>query len=187
MKLIIDIGSNVLEGFRKLNSLGDISDDDRKIFVEANPECWEYLDNEVPKIKNSRLIKKALDVKNGTVELITRADKKSDVAATILGESFLVDSLNSWNIQVEHYNRYTVDTITLMDILEEEKGEYESIILKLDAEGVEYEVIRQIIDEKIPINKIFCEFHVHNKEQNDQMNDIIKSLDDVKIDYYPWD
>jgi FkbM family methyltransferase len=187
MKLIIDVGCNVLEGFKKLNLQENITDNDRKIFVEANPECWDYLEMMVPSISNARLIKRALDIKKRKVQLITRADKRADVAATILGETFLLDSLRRWNIEINEYNSYEVETITLSDIINEEKKDCEKIVLKLDAEGIEYDVIRQIIEEDIPIDVIFCEFHIHNDHQNQVHTDLVEKLNQKNIKFSYWD
>lgn len=187
MRLIIDVGCNVLDGFKKLSSIENINKDDRKVFVEANPECWHFLENEISKLENSEFIQKALDTTNRTVELITRADKKTDTAATILGKKFIEDSLNRWNIKVDNYLTYYVSTITIQQIIESQKLNFDSIILKLDAEGVEYSVLQQILDNDIHIDKIYCEFHVHNIEDDNNKNILIEKLIKKGISVFNWD
>lgn len=187
MRLIIDVGCNVLDGFKKLSSIENINKDDRKVFVEANPECWHFLENEISKLENSEFIQKALDTTNRTVELITRADKKTDTAATILGKKFIEDSLNRWNIKVDNYLTYYVSTITIQQIIESQKLNFDSIILKLDAEGVEYTVLQQILDNDIHIDKIYCEFHVHNIEDDNNKNILIEKLIKKGISVFNWD
>lgn len=187
MRLIIDVGCNVLDGFKKLSSIENINKNDKKVFVEANPECWHFLENEISKIENSEFIKKALDTTNRTVELITRADKKNDTAATILGKQFIEDSLNRWNIKVDNYLTYYVSTITIQQIIESQTEKYDSIILKLDAEGVEYTVLQQILDNDINIDKIYCEFHVHNTNDENHKNILIEKLIKKGISVFNWD
>jgi FkbM family methyltransferase len=186
MRLIIDVGCNTLQGFKRLIPIEKITTNDKKIFVEANPECWEYLEQAVPTIKNSQLIKKALDVCNRTVELITRADNKTDTAATILGKDFIESSLNRWNIKVSDFTKYLITTTTLEEIIYGQNTQYESIILKLDAEGIEYSIIQQIIDKNLPINKLYCEFHIHNSIDDKKRQKLIQALEAKNILVQDW-
>jgi FkbM family methyltransferase len=186
MRLIIDVGCNELQGFKRLIPIERITTKDRKIFVEANPECWEYLEQTISTIENSHLIRKALDTSNRTAELITRADNKTDMAATILGKHFIESSLNRWNIKVKDFNTYKIATTTLEEIINEHHDHYESIILKLDAEGVEYSIIEQIIERNLPINKLYCEFHIHNNKDEEKRQNLIKALEARNISVYDW-
>jgi FkbM family methyltransferase len=187
MQLIIDAGCNLLSGYRKLTSLESISAEDRKIFLEANPECWDLLDKYIAEIPNSKLFKKALDTEVRAVELITRADECSDTAATILGQKFIEQSLNRWNIKVDSYNTYRVETITLERIIAQEGRGFDSVILKLDAEGIEYQVLPQILELKLPINKVYCEFHVHSQEDEQKRLNILHAAQRHGLEILPWD
>lgn len=187
MRLIIDVGCNVLEGFKKLKYIENVKDEDFKIFVEANPECWHFLDSEISKIPNSVFLRKALYKENTVIDLITRADKRTDTAATVLGKQFIEDSLNRWNIKVDKFNEYSVSTITIEDIIKIHNHKFESIILKLDAEGVEYDVINQILEKNIPIDKMYCEFHIHNENDNLRKQELLKKMSLHNIQFFNWD
>lgn len=188
MKLIIDVGCNKLQGFIKLESLENITNEDQKIFVEANPECWDFLEKNISSIPNSLFIKKALDTQTREVQLTTRADNKTDMAATILGQEFIEKSLNRWNIKVKDYQQYTISTVTLKELLSlHQNSKYDSIILKLDIEGMEYSVIQQILDDNINVDKIYCEFHIHTPEENSLKAKLIEGLKDKGIQILDWD
>jgi FkbM family methyltransferase len=187
MRLLIDVGCNVLQGFKKLLSIERITTKDKKIFVEANPECWEYLELALSTVENSYLIKKALDTSCGTAELITRADNKTDMAATIVGKHFIERSLDKWNIKVRDFNTYKIPTTTLEEIINSHRNQYESVILKLDAEGVEYSILEQIIQNNLPIDKIYCEFHIHNEDDEKRRQNLIRKLEARNITVCDWE
>lgn len=188
MKLLIDAGCNKLQGFSKLKNIEDIKDTDRKIFIEANPECWDFLENNISNIPNSIFVKKALSTEIKETQLITRGDLKSDTAATILDKKFLEDSLNRWNIKVPNYIEYTINTTTVKEILESQKNvKFDSVVLKLDIEGMEYDVLRQMIDENIAVDKIYCEFHVHSSKEDNLKLQLINELHHKGIQILNWD
>lgn len=164
MKTILDIGSNNLAGFKHLNTIESIQDEDVKIFVEANPECWNDLEKEIQYIKNAFLVKKGLDIKIRKTVLMTRDDVNKCIGATIMGEQFINDSLHRWGIKVDKFKHYDIDTTTIFDLIKEFNIVTDKCILKLDAEGVEYSVLKQILDNNISFAKIYCEFHVHNEK-----------------------
>jgi FkbM family methyltransferase len=189
MKLLIDAGCNKLQGFSVLKNIENISDNDQKIFIEANPECWDFLEKDISNIPNSIFIKKALSTEIKETQLITRGDLKSDTGATILDKKFLEYNLNRWNIQVPNYVEYVINTTTVKEILESQKNnKFDCIVLKLDIEGMEYDVLQQIIDENIYIDKIYCEFHPHHsKEVNLVKIKLIKELQKKGIQILNWD
>lgn len=186
MKTILDIGCNNLAGFNFLKNFESINEEDTKIFVEANPECWADLEEDIKSIKNSFLIKKAIDVEVKETRLITRADENKCIGATIMGKEFMVDSLERWNITVDEFNYYDISATTISNIIEQFKIDTEDCILKLDAEGVEYNVLNQILDNNIKFKKIYCEFHVHNQDDEAKKRDIIKKLLNKNQEIVEW-
>lgn len=186
MKTILDIGANNLEGFDLLKKIEAVKNEDKKIFVEANPECWLDLENYIKFIPNSSLIKKALDTDVKTTTLVTRADKNKDIGATIMGKKFLTDGLKRWNMSVDEYNYYDVETTTILNIIEDFKIDTEECIFKLDAEGVEYGVLNQILENNILFKKIYCEFHVFNEESNVKRENIIKAFKSKNQEIIEW-
>jgi len=186
MKTILDIGCNNLDGFKLLKTQETINDEDVKIFVEANPECWIDLERDIKSIENSFLIKKAVDTEVKTTTLITRNDKIKDIGATIMGEKFLTDSLGRFNIKIDKYNHYNIETTTIIDIINDFKINTEECILKFDAEGVEYAVLKQILENNIIFKKIYCEFHVHNQQDENKRQNIINSFKEKNQEIVEW-
>ena len=185
MKTLLDIGCNDLAGFRLLSSIESISEDTRKIFVEPNPECWDDLDKDLTQIPNSTLIKKAVSFDGKDVTLVTRKDELKCTGATIMGDKFFTDSLNRWNIKAEP-NYYTVPSITLENLIKEHSIYTPECVLKLDAEGIEYELLRNILNSGILFKKIYCEFHVHNEEDQHKKTQIIHELMTRNYDIQEW-
>jgi FkbM family methyltransferase len=186
MKTILDIGCNDLAGFNLLKNFECINEEDLKIFVEVNPECWEDLEKDIKSIKNSFLIKKGIDTEVKETTLITRADENKSTAATIMGEKFIHDSLNRWNIKVDKFNYYNIDTTTILNIIEEFQINTEECVLKFDAEGVEYQVLNQILDNDIKFKKIYCEFHIHDEKDYLEKENIIEKFRNKNQEIIEW-
>ena len=157
-KVIIDIGSNKLGGYRKLVDILGITDDWYKVFVEPNPENHEYLERETGLIHNSTLIKKAVNATGSPVTLTTRADREGDIAATIYGKDYLDKTLSKFSQQADGYITYNVEGITISELL---KPHYnKDIYLKIDCEGAEYEILMNFPEMYFKnIKRIFVEFH----------------------------
>ena len=66
--------------------------------------------------------------------------------------------------------------------IKEFKIKTEECILKLDAEGVEYDVLNQILDNDIKFKKIYCEFHVHDENHYIEKQNIIKRFQNKNQD-----
>jgi len=169
MNIYIDIGTNLMQGFREISMIENIDDSWIKIFVEPNPECWQDIENNINSLENSFLYKNAISTENKTVKLITRADNKKDMAATIMGEEYLKNSLSKWGINVNEFSTYEIETITPDDLFKNINPNDE-VIVKLDAEGVEYEILEDMINKGFNIKKLYCEFHVQSQEDESKKN-----------------
>ena len=175
MTTILDIGCNDLAGYRLLNKYEHITDDNRKIFVEVNPECWTDLHEALKDIPNSTLIERGVSMNGEDATLVTRADELKCTGATIMGDDFFRDSLNRWGIVAES-NYYQIKTTTLENIIKDYSIDTNDCILKLDAEGIEYDLLRWIIDSNIKFKKIYCEFHVHNADDQARKSLLLNDL-----------
>lgn len=124
--------------------------------------------------------------KIGEMTLATRPDELKCTGATIMGDDFLKDSLNRWNIKVPNFKYHTVPTTTIQDIISEFDITPSDCILKLDAEGIEYNLLKTLINEKIIFKRIYCEFHVHNYNDQNNKNIIINELRNMGCDIREW-
>lgn len=187
MITLLDIGCNILGGYDHLQKYEDITGDNvRKIFVEPNPECWSEIEQRLASIPKATLVKKAISLTGGTVELITRADVTADIAATIIGKDYLEASLAKCNMFVDKFNRYKIESITIEKIIEEFSIIPEDTILKLDAEGVEYDVLNDIINHNINFKKIYCEFHIHNEVDINKKMSLLSQFADKNLIIIDW-
>ena len=187
MKTLLDIGCNTLGGYDHLQLYENIIGSDiRKIFVEPNPECWFKINERLTNIPNSILLKKAVSKNTGTVELITRADVQEDIAATIKGKDYLVGSLSKCNMSVDKFNTYQIESTTLKDIINEFCIVPEETILKIDAEGAEYDILEDIIENNLLFKKIYCEFHIYNEADIIKKTSLLDQLREKNITLIDW-
>jgi len=184
---LLDIGCNVLGGYEHLKKFESIdSDAIRKIFFEPNPECWNTIEEKLAYVSNSTLVKKAVSKQKGDVELSTRGDVVADIAATIMSKEYFETSLARCNMYVNNFNTYKIQSVTITDILNEFNIVPEKTILKLDAEGVEYDVLSEIIANSYSFNKIYCEFHIHTNVDSNRKAELIEQLNSKNITIIDW-
>jgi len=187
MITLLDIGCNILGGYEHLQQYENITGKDiRKIFIEPNPVCWSTVEQKLNSIPNATLVKKAIAVTEGIVELITRGDVVADIAATIIGKEYLEASLAKCNMFVDNFNTYKIESTTIKSIIHEFNIIPENTILKLDAEGVEYDVLNDILINKINFSKIYCEFHVHNDADIEKKKLLLKQFADRNQIIIDW-
>jgi FkbM family methyltransferase len=187
MTTLLDIGCNTLGGYEHLQQYENITGSDiRKIFIEPNPECWAEIEQRLASIPKATLVKKAISSTEGTVELITRADVTADIAATIIGKDYLEASLAKCNMFVNDFNRYKIESITIKKIIDEFNIIPGDTILKLDAEGVEYDILSDIIRNNINFKKIYCEFHIHNDVDMSKKISLLKEFADRNLNIIDW-
>jgi FkbM family methyltransferase len=163
MKTYIDIGANTLGAYRKFKDKWGIDDTWQKIFVEPNPENFETLDRAVPLIPNSMLIKKAMTDTGMPTEIITRADRRGDLAATTMGRDWLKACMAKFDQSADGEVVYPVDAITMWKLMEYVKGD--RLYIKMDCEGAEFGILRDwpfyMCD---LIEEMYVEFHPMNDE-----------------------
>ena len=163
-KVIIDIGSNKLGGYRKLVEILGITDEWFKVFIEPNPENYDYIRHETENIPNSAFIQKAVNSTGASVVLTTRADREGDIAATIFGKEYLDDMLTKYGQKADGYVSYEVDAITISEILEQVRDK--EVYLKIDCEGAEYEILMNFPEKYMGnIKRMFVEFHSNINNQ----------------------
>jgi FkbM family methyltransferase len=187
MTTLLDIGCNILGGYEHLQRYENITGDDiRKIFVEPNPECWSIIEEKLIIIPNATLVKKAVSISKGIVELITRGDIAADIAATIISKDYLEANLAKCNMFVDNFNTYKIESTTIKKLIDEFNIIPENTILKLDAEGIEYEVLNDILDNHIRFNKIYCEFHIQNSTASTRKESLLKRFVERDLTIIDW-
>ena len=77
-------------------------------------------------------------------------------------------------------DRYiAVEALRLKDLLKDQNV----FFLKIDIEGAEYEVLRDIKDDLVNVQNLFIEFHV-KKDEDNKLDEILKWIKDAGFDYY---
>lgn len=182
--MYIDVGANLLDGYKKLLPELGITDEWNKIFIEPNPECKEFLDIKEKEIPNAYFYPCAVGAVSGFGTLTTRADVQCDVAATIYSKTYLEKMLNKYGQQLTGVNEYDIPVITLDEIIDLFYAD--EIYLKLDCEGAEYDILEGLKN-KSKIKKIYCEFHVFTDEEKLRSEKIILDYKNFGIEIIKWD
>jgi FkbM family methyltransferase len=183
---LLDLGCNILDGFNCLKQYEVITENDRKFFVEPNPECWEEIEQKLTTIPNSTLIRKAVHIADGMVDLITRSDVSSDIAATIIGREYLESNLAKCNMFVDDFNTYKIESTTIESILREHNIIPHDTILKMDIEGMEYDILNDILQHNFLFKKIYCEFHIHNNDDIQKKLALANQFANKNIQIVDW-
>lgn len=185
-KCYLDLGSNSLGAFDKLRGELGITDEWQKVFVECNPECYEYIYHRMGGIPNSRLLEVAIAQENKEIEIITRDDQKGDSACTTQGLDFINLSIGESNQAIPSYLTYKVQGRKIEDILSEIDAD--EIYCKIDIEGSEYELLENFPAQYLhKIVKLFVEFHAHDEPMRERRDKIISHYHSLGIILLPWD
>lgn len=185
-KCLLDIGTNSFGGYRKLKELLHIDDSWEKIFIEPNPEHYENIMRTIKDIPNSKYLEVAIAPENKEYELLTRDDMEGDSAATIMGEEFITNSIGSVNQANPSYLSFKVQGMKIEDILKDITAD--EIYLKIDAEGIEYDLLENFPEQYLPrIKKIFVEFHAHDDKMRARAHIIIQYYKSLGVELLNWD
>ena len=187
MKYFIDAGCNLLQGYSKLKEIENITDETIKIFIESNPECCFHIEEKLKNIPNSFLFKNALSITNKKYSVITRSENTCDIGATIMGKDFFDSSMAKYDIFDNNPNVYEVESITLKEIFDKFDIDLSQCILKLDIEGMEYLILNDLISKKTLPPKIYCEFHIHNLEQQQEKDSICRKFFNLDTAILDWE
>ncbi len=149
MKIGIDCGANI----------GLVTQDllkkcDHVYCFEPNPFAFKLLEARFRGLKNVTCFNKAVLEKGGKVKLFFHKDSDKDEVKWSTGSTLLEFK---GNILREKF--VEVEAIDLYSFIKKLNCEIE--ILKIDVEGVEYEIINKLIDTKLIYNikNVFVELH----------------------------
>ena len=160
--LFIDLGANLGQGyswfsrfFKKHNIVFEL--------FEPNPNCFEKLrDLQDLKRKNIILNNLAVGLKQEEIEFYgLHIDKYSQGGS-------LIKEHNSKYYESNEQDSIKVKVIDFKKFLLEKKGQFDKIIVKFDIEGIEIEILEDLIDNNIIqlINILYVEFHSKYCEPN---------------------
>lgn len=135
--------------------------------IEADPFLCEYLKKniELNNLKNIQVVQKAVWNETTVMEFL---QEKSDSGRLGLNESF----------EINQSNKIQVETTLLSDYIDEVVA-----FLKMDIEGAEWIVLKEIERKLNLVEKIFIESHSFKNEKQD-LHQIINLLFDNKFRYY---
>lgn len=192
--LFIDCGTNLGQGFSHFSKYFDLSNYDY-VMIEPNPNCINILQKKYAEnIKNSQvsIIPKAATAKDGFLKLYGLNEKSeidsiynptgTEINCYSQGASVLKDH-NSLFYASDEQSAIVVETFNFSNFLVKQAKFYETIVVKIDIEGAEYELIQDMIEtESILIPKIiYAEFHSHFMDIN--RRDKYKNIETFFLNY----
>ena len=157
--LFIDCGSNVGQGFRFFSKFYTMEKFDFILF-EPNPNCFRALRENLHDFKNENIEfrEQAVGISESTVDFYGLEESKGgqySVGGTVLPEH------NSKYFGRPSKSNLQVHSISFSKLLVEMSEKYEIIVIKLDIEGGEYAILKDLRDNNLfdLIDTLFVEFH----------------------------
>ena len=140
--LFIDCGSNLGQGFTYFRRFYPLEHYDF-ILIEPNPNCVPQLHSLCSGLPgNIEIIEEAAGVAVGEVKFFGLTEGNND--PTTQGGSTMKDH-NSKYYAANEEKAITVKTFPLSGLIAAKSRDYDSVILKLDIEGGEYDVLDDVI------------------------------------------
>jgi FkbM family methyltransferase len=181
-KVVLDCGSHLGESVKKFrNILNDITYEYH--MFEANT----YLYNQIelnPEFDDCKKFNFAISNKNDVIKLWGCVKNKNSVGSTTQ------KSKANWD-SIEETDYIEVKSINLSEYIKNNFNKEDYIILKLDIEGSEYDVLRDLIDTEVIhyVNELFCEFHScwMSSEFLEKEQQIKNDLNKINLNLSYWD
>ena len=165
MKILIDCGTHLGEGMEKMIKHYSI-DDTWKIFTfEPNTDSYRQVITKDFGLKNIAFANKAVWITDGTVSFHAETppnSEKSDGTGSSIVDTKDWSPKNPGNSGVGEFNNtYQVSCINLSKFIKENFLKEDFIVLKLDIEGAEFEVLKDMIDTGSIkyVDELYVEFH----------------------------
>lgn len=130
--------------------------------------------------KKTKLIRKAIWIYDGEITFFEKHPNSQ--GNTLLKEKVEKDKRT--------YKEKSVECVSLSNWIKQNFNKKDTIILKLDIEGAEYEVIKDLYKNEIFkfIDVFFCEIHgLKCGKGIDETKDLLKLLENANIKPYVWD
>ena len=173
-KVFIDGGANTGQSTKKFLSVWPDSNQYEIFMFEPNSKA--------PYIRGSKTksIRKALWVYDGEIDFYEK--QPNSQANTILKQKV--------NLSKAKFKKHTVECVSLSKWISDNFAKDDYIILKLDVEGAEYEIIKDLHnkDSLQFINIMFCEIHgLKCGKSYDESLELIKLCNSINLNIYNWD
>jgi len=188
MKVLIDCGSNLGQGYEDLKQKLGITPEWSIFMFEPNPNCFEKLISKY-RDKNFTIFNKAVHASNKNVNLFIPKNDEYSVSSTVYDDFHNSKYNQVWDNYIE------VESSDIIDLIE--SIDYGSdIFLKLDIEGSEYDLLEKLISMNVlmKIKKLYVEFHNQYVSQtmlekynlDFRKQNILDYLSNHKIEYELW-
>ena len=177
-KIGIDCGANVGNITEKL-----LEECDEIHAFEPNPYAFERLNQRFLFDPKVTCYNKAVLERNGNVKLYFHENSDKNEVHWSTGSSLLDFKGNILKNKYE-----VVEAIDLCDFIENLQSEIE--VLKIDVEGVEYDILHKLIDSGLiyKIKKVHVELHAKRVPELKEQEDVIrKKIKDLKLDHINTD
>ena len=153
-------------------------------FINNKGWIYEYYDPN-PYLDNKNLIKKGVDIENGHKDFITykSQDKnilsKKDLYNKLLPGSHIIDNSIQVNNIGKIERKFNIETLDICDILN--RFRRHTIVVYMNIEGMEYKVLRKLINEKLikKIEELYIETHSKYVTNENEITNK-KLLNDIK-------
>jgi FkbM family methyltransferase len=190
-KIFLDCGSNLGQGFLKIFEECGMNDEWHFFLFEPNKECYEQLKNKI-NFKNLDIVNKAVSDESSLVDFTIEycPTQKSWVggASHIISDGYITP----YYIPNEYMksSTYKVETIDLSSFIRDNFNKNDYIVLKLDIEGMEFKVLKKMVDDNVLsyIDNIYIEWHddLLNQDYSKIKNEILEEIKKNNINYKIW-
>jgi FkbM family methyltransferase len=191
-KIFLDCGTHLCEGLKDFINKGILTKEFEVHTFEANPSC-----NIKERIKTLPIQvtahEKAVWVKDGTIFFNQENHTKSGSGSPNDGTS----NIDGWGSSIEgigfihpgYETKVEVESISFSNFIEK-LPEDSLIICKMDIEGSEFRVLRDLIDNDTitKINEIYVEFHERfmTEESLETRNELISIIEPKGVKVHQW-
>lgn len=150
-KVFVDIGGHLGETVRRFyREMPDANEYEIHSF-EPDLETFKLLDANIGHIKNVNLINAMMGTRDGMVDFFVGRDNQNEGGTSLRGKQ---------TGRVNYEKPTKVESINLARWLKSNVNG-DSVILKMNIEGGEYDLMEMILDEDLPIDKCFIQLHAH--------------------------
>lgn len=181
--LFLDIGSNLGQGLENFKNIyGDSFD---YYLYEPNPYCVNVLYQKYEHLTNVRIFNVAVSNKNTTSTFYFDTDFS-------LGGSIIQKHNDGYLL--ENIENINVNTLDILQLLNQLPKQYTKFILKLDVESSEYDILESLMSSNqiFKFSKIYCEFHTQYMKPETKLqyqlreDDILKFIQINNIPFENW-